>query len=124
MGMTIGLPSNKATNKVIVMPDERARAAGMRSGDRIVAIDGKPTPDGEALVGMIHKSPNIPLHFTIDRGGAEVALTIVPRVDMQPSKRRGKDGKPVMDKVGIIGVRPDAVLERSGPIKSIVVGTL
>jgi regulator of sigma E protease len=129
MGMTTGLPTNKITNQVIVMPDGAARAAGMRTGDRIVAINGVPISDGKEMVKKINGSVKTPLRLTINRGGQTVELTATPRPMVRPKYEDNKPvldkaGKPVKETVGIIGVQPSPILERCGFVTSITEGTM
>jgi regulator of sigma E protease len=129
MGMTIGLPTNKVTNQVSVLPDGAARAAGMKTGDRIVAIDGTPILDGKEMVKKINGSAKTPLSLTIDRGGKTVKITVTPRPTVREKLQDGKPlldpaGKPLKETVGVIGVVPSPVLERSDLVTSVTGGTL
>ncbi|MGC8666633.1 MAG: M50 family metallopeptidase [Chthonomonadales bacterium] len=125
MGMTIGLPSiNKPlTNQITVSQDASvpARRAGLLTGDRIVAINGVPTPNGKLLVDRIHHSIGVPLDLTIDRSGRLFHVTVTPRADVV--KMRGKDGKITTERIGRIGIMLNPVYERTGPIESIKAGT-
>jgi len=128
LGMTVGLEGKEYTNQVQVAmaiadrPEERtpARAAGMLTGDRIVAIDGEKTPDGKALVEKIHKSANKPLRLTIQRNGQTLELVVTPRPLEQVVE---KDGKRIKKTIGVIGVQPLKVWERRGLLASIYLGT-
>ena len=44
------------------------RAAGLKDGDLIVAVDGQPAPDTGALVRRIQESAGQPLALTLKRG--------------------------------------------------------
>jgi regulator of sigma E protease len=119
MGMTIGLPGNKITNQITVMPDGAAREAGLRTGDRIVAINDIPIADedGKAMVDKIRSSPNIPLRLTIDRDGQLLYVSVMPRP--RQIEERG-----VKKTIGLIGVAPNPIFERRKPLESIQAGTL
>lgn len=130
MGMTIGLPGDKQTNQVQVLPDGAARKAGLRTGDRIAAINGTPTPTGEALSDMIHENPNRPLDLTVERGGQTLHIAVTPEAkDLYKYDKKTREvvldakGKPVKEKQGLIGVMPNFVFVRYSPVKSIVIGT-
>ncbi len=56
-----------------------AESAGVRSGDRIVAAGGAPTPSWEVLVKVIEASAGRPLPLVVERGGREVDLVVTPR---------------------------------------------
>jgi regulator of sigma E protease len=55
-----------------------AEKAGMKSGDTIVAMNGKPVITWEQLVEGVHQSDGQPIQFLIRRDGAEIPLTITP----------------------------------------------
>ena len=125
MGMTIGLPSmdKPLTNQITVSQDASApaRKAGLLTGDRIVAINGVPTPNGKPLVERIHHSIGIPLDLTVDRGGRVFHVTVTPRAE--EVKMRAKDGKVTTERIGRIGIMLNPVYERTGPVESIKAGT-
>ena len=130
MGITIGLPSlTRSTNQVLVMPDGVARAAGMRTGDRIVAINNVKTPTGEELKKIIHAMPEKWVVLLLERDGKMLPpLRVKPKKNYFPIYKDGKqvigsDHKPVMEPVGLIGVMPNPIMERQGVIDSIVSGT-
>ncbi|MDE2134952.1 MAG: RIP metalloprotease RseP [Alphaproteobacteria bacterium] len=63
-----------------VTPNSPAAAAGIRPGDKITAVDGKPVTQfyGE-LQGIVQESKGKPLAFSIERNGRSMLLTIQPR---------------------------------------------
>ncbi len=131
MGVTIGLPNfAKTTNQVQVTPDGRARKAGLRTGDTIVAIDGRPTPTGIEISDKIHESPNIPLTLTIARGNETVEINVTPEPRDLPKYDKvtrkfipDSKGNPILTKQGLIGVAPNPVFERHSLVRSVVDGT-
>ncbi|MFN2468309.1 MAG: RIP metalloprotease [Gaiellaceae bacterium] len=72
----------KATRTVEeVLQDRPAATAGLRAGDRIVAIDGKPVAPTE-IPRRIQASEGRPVRLTIERDGKRIALDPVrPRKD-------------------------------------------
>jgi regulator of sigma E protease len=56
-----------------VIEDSPAEAAGVRAGDRIVAIDGRPV-EGDTIRPAIQDSDGRPLVLTVERGGERVEL--------------------------------------------------
>lgn len=64
--------------EVEVLPDRAAAAAGMRDGDRIVAIDGVELKDFEQMRERVYESPGVPLDFTVEREGQRVELRVIP----------------------------------------------
>jgi len=148
MGMTFGLPSDKLTNQVQVFPtlssrprlsgqkpasakmDEKSPAvqAGIKTGDRIISVAGVPTPTGEALSNQIHKRPNQTIQIVLNRGGNELTVTATTASDV--FVKRDKDGKEVKingvvqkETVGIIGITPISLFERTSFKESIIAGT-
>ena len=55
-----------------------AYSAGLRDGDRIVAIDGEPTRQWEDLTGRIHGSAGEKLVLTVERGARTFTTEITP----------------------------------------------
>jgi regulator of sigma E protease len=78
-----------------IVPGSPAERAGLRLGDRIVAVDGQPTTDFPGLVQRVQPSAGKTLTFSIERSGARVELPI--EVEGQ------RDGGRL---VGRIGVQP------------------
>jgi regulator of sigma E protease len=80
-----------------VLPGSAAERAGLRTGDRIVAIDGEAVEDFPGLVRRVQPNPGRTLEFTIERQGERMTLPI----EVQ-SQREGDR------MVGRIGVQPVA----------------
>jgi regulator of sigma E protease len=55
-----------------------AEAAGLRTGDRIVAIDGAPIAAWRAFTDRVAASPGRPLALVVERAGEKVPLTLTP----------------------------------------------
>ncbi|HXH28095.1 MAG TPA: RIP metalloprotease RseP [Candidatus Polarisedimenticolia bacterium] len=93
----VGVPGIAPRTGVVVaslqegMPAERA---GMRRGDRILAIDGRPIHTVEAIFRIIQGAPGRPLRFTIERQGRAFETDIVP-VDLQGKGHLGFAPSPV-----------------------------
>ena len=67
-----------------VLPDSPAEEAGLRAGDRVVAINGTPV-DGDSIRTTIQASEGRPLRLTVERGGETVQLVAVrPEKSEQP----------------------------------------
>jgi regulator of sigma E protease len=60
-----------------VATDSPARSAGLKAGDRVVAVDGDRV-DGEGLGERILSSEGRPLELTLVRDGEELSLTVTP----------------------------------------------
>jgi regulator of sigma E protease len=85
-----------------------AEKAGLKSGDLITSIDGKPVATWYQLVDAVHASEGRPINFTVRRDGHEIPILITPMQGM------GSDGQSVWQ----IGVSPKTHdgFEREGPV--------
>jgi len=100
-----------------VSEDGRAKAAGLKSGDRVVAVNGEPLKDWFALVEHVRTSPEQPLDLTIERDGQTRQLTVRPALK---TTENGED-------IGFVGAGvasiswPDELLRevRYGPLEAI-----
>jgi regulator of sigma E protease len=61
-----------------------AAAAGLRAGDRVVAVDGMPVTDAQSLRERIRAAvragQGLAMAWRVQRGGQELTLTVTPRV--------------------------------------------
>ena len=98
-----------------VMPDMPAQAAGLRVGDRILAIDGQPMGTWEEMTKAIYRSPDVPLTLDIERAGATLQVTVRPK----PRVVADPYGRP--SQVGLIGVAPSGefVTTKVGPLAAV-----
>ncbi len=67
-----------------VEPARPADKAGMKVGDRILSINGKPVITWPQLVDGVRNSGGKPLHFVVNRAGKDVALDITPVHQITP----------------------------------------
>jgi regulator of sigma E protease len=63
-----------------VTDDGPAQAAGLRSGDLIIAVDGRPVEHWEDLEQAVAAAGGRPLTLRIRRDGAEQTVTVTPRL--------------------------------------------
>jgi regulator of sigma E protease len=98
-----------------------AERAGLRSGDRVVRVDGQPIENWEAFVNAIRSHPATPLAITIERGGARETLQVVPDTVNAGNARIGRIGAGPQQPEGyaeklVVRVRygPFASLARAG----------
>ncbi|NVK42216.1 MAG: sigma E protease regulator RseP [Oceanospirillaceae bacterium] len=61
-----------------LLPDGRAAAAGLQSGDRVLSIDGDAIADWGALVEHVRASPETPLTLEVERDGDTLTLGLTP----------------------------------------------
>jgi regulator of sigma E protease len=83
-----------------VDPGHVAEAAGLKSGDRVVAVAGVPVAEWEQMAEGIRSSPGRPVTLRVERDGQQFDLTVTPRPVKQPG--------PGDQEVGQIGIRPVA----------------
>ena len=119
LAFMIGIPA--LTTKVgEVKEGFPAAMGGVRSGDRIVAVDGEETKRWGDLAGRIHSSPGKTLRVTIERDGKQQDLALTPR----PSREKTLLGEEV--EIGLLGIVPaqEFVVERSNPFQALYLGVL
>ena len=66
---------------VVGAVEENAESAGLRSGDRLIAVNGMETADVTAISQAIASSGGEPVSLTVRRGESEVTLAITPFFD-------------------------------------------
>ena len=97
-----------------VLEGSAAAAAGLRTGDRIVAIDGRPVSTFQEVRTAIMARPETPVRLRVRRDGGSVALTVVP----QAAELADAAGvRRTVGRIGI-GVAPPP-LKRHGPIAAL-----
>jgi len=64
-----------------VQPGEPAQAAGVRPGDRIVAIDGHPVSDWDQMVKEIQSRPNRVIVLSLERAGNRLTVPVRTRTN-------------------------------------------
>ena len=103
-----GLPVDYSREAIIgqAYPNHPAAEAELRSGDRILAIDGQSVESWEEMVSFIHENPGETLEFTVQRNDSEMAFNVTPRYDENAG-------------YGIIGIEPELIRERVGPISAV-----
>lgn len=68
--------------------EENARAAGLLSGDELVAVDGKAVTSTDDVVAAINAAGGAPVTLTVLRGGQEMELPIAPFYDGEAGRYR------------------------------------
>jgi membrane-associated protease RseP (regulator of RpoE activity) len=85
-GVVVGIPAGASASPGVlvagVQPGQAAARAGLRAGDRILALDQQAVAGGQeavsALVRRIQTSPDRPLQLQAERDGRRVQLTLTP----------------------------------------------
>jgi regulator of sigma E protease len=95
-----------------VTPGDVADQAGLRTGDRVVALNGAPIEDWDTLATAIHASPDRPVTLKVQRDGKEMQIRVTPRKEPM---QRGE---------GLIGIgpAPETHYRRLNPISALGAG--
>jgi len=97
-----------------------AQRAGLASGDRVFAADGKPIESWEAMVQAIRNRPGKPLRLEIERDGVHSAVVVTPDAVKVNSE--------IIGRIGAAPLLPPSFAERIlvrvqfGPVESVVKG--
>jgi len=86
-----------------------AEQAGIKKGDRIVAIGSQPVEQWEALSKRIKNSQGKPLLFRLERDGRSMIVTV------QPVEREGKTIFGESTKFWVIGIASSVTIQKSSP---------
>ena len=102
-----------------VKPQSPAAQAGLRYGDRILAIDGEPVEGWSALQEKVRAHAGQPLAMEIERGGQRLTLRVVPAVheetDAVETVKHGRIGiSPAPRAAEATVVSPDSPAGRAG----------
>ena len=61
-----------------ILAGSPAANAGLAPGDRVLAADGAPLADWEALVNAVRAHPGVPLALTVERAGSTRVIEVTP----------------------------------------------
>lgn len=78
--MVLGIPSQSPLVGKIV-PDSPAEVAGLREGDRILAVNGQKINSWDQLLNSIQKKAEKKVNFLVARKGQKINLQITPQKD-------------------------------------------
>jgi regulator of sigma E protease len=96
LGITVQAPQAVAGS---VVSGGAADKAGLRSGDRVLAVDGEPVDGWLDWVNRIRANPEQPLRLDLVRDGSPLTLTLVPDAVSEGGETFGRAG------IGIAGMR-------------------
>ncbi len=101
-----------------ITPGGVADLAGLREGDRILAIDGVPIERWAQVVAVIREAPGRPIRLDAQRQGQAISLTIMPAEVDDRGKRIGRIGIAVLeqtdDRAALL------IIVKYGPVESLV----
>ncbi len=100
-----------------LLPDGAAALAGLRSGDRVLQVDGQPVPDAQHLRTRIRTAVDAKGHpltqqWTVQRGAQRLVLVVMPRPERQGEQWMGRVG-------AYIGAPPAMVTVSEDPLGAI-----
>jgi len=114
----IGIPTS--TTKIgEVMKDKPAARAGLREGDRVKTINGKPVSRWNDLAQLITESGGKPLALTVEREGKTFVVQVTPEMRTAKNLLGDMVTSPV---IGVMASK-EVVTERVGPLGAIVKGS-
>jgi len=87
-----------------ILPGSAAAEAGLRSGDRMVAIDGNAVESFRDVQDQVFYRPGEPLALRVARGGRETDLRLTPRLRVERD-RFGNEYR--IGLLGVKGVEPE-----------------
>jgi regulator of sigma E protease len=97
-----------------VFPDSPASRGGLKTGDRILAANGTPTPFPGIFMDVVRKHENQPITLSVERAGAVQEVKVTPEI---PVEGGGEKPKP---SIGIsMGDGTGIVLNNEGLMKRV-----
>jgi regulator of sigma E protease len=97
-----------------VLPDKPAAKAGLRSGDRIVSINGEPVTDFEDVRMMISMNAGTPLPVVYERDGVRRTTVLTPERENSDYGPVGRAGISYMIEPVVGRVEPDSPAAAAG----------
>jgi membrane-associated protease RseP (regulator of RpoE activity) len=113
--VAIGVPNENRPMIGTIEPTLNGRVspaaeAGLRQGDEIVAVDGRPVDDWDEFVTYTRAHTDRPMDLTLLREGRPIRVTVTPVLARVPGDRQP---------VGRLGISPDFVRERTDPFTAV-----
>jgi regulator of sigma E protease len=121
-GLGFDLATWNAATLIHEVPEASAGArAGLRAGDRVLAVDGQPVANSTEFVAMVNAAPDRDISIEVERDGQRLRIVAsVPRV-LEQGKAIGRLGITLSEgpRVWPPGL---AEIHRSGPIDALAGG--
>jgi regulator of sigma E protease len=97
-----------------VQPGSAAEAAGIRPGDRVLRVDGRAVERFEDMVGLVVVGTGDPVVLDINRAGAELQITVTPRMT-ETVDRFGN-----ISRIPVLGLmQPSPVIRQVGAVEAV-----
>jgi regulator of sigma E protease len=112
LGLDLARPQ-AALGKIV--PGGPAELAGLRTGDRILTVNGQTVMDGLAFVELVRASPGKPIRIGGVRGDRDFELTVVPQGQVVGGQTVGRIQAEVP-------LAPEMTTASSPPLKAIAKG--
>ncbi|MDQ3735458.1 MAG: M50 family metallopeptidase, partial [Actinomycetota bacterium] len=97
-----GLPCGVGDNGCDLPPASPAAEAGIRAGDRLTEVNGRPVTQWQQVQDLIRVSAGDPVTFTVERDGAIKELSVTPI----PNQVYLDENATETTEVGFVGVSP------------------
>jgi regulator of sigma E protease len=95
-----------------------AQQVGLRTGDRIVAVNGARVADWDALADIIRVKPGQSVRLSIEREGQTFDVEVTPRA----TRQQGPNGEEEIGLIGILAPAPDSQVRRLNPVSAVWAG--
>lgn len=98
-----------------------ASLSGLRAGDRVLSLDGRPVAAWNELADYVRERPGTPIEMLVLRDGSELRLSVIP------SAVSGEDGE-LVGRIGAMGRLPEeavaamTAVERHSPPGAVLAG--
>jgi membrane-associated protease RseP (regulator of RpoE activity) len=85
-----------------------AQQGGLKVGDEVVAINGRPVTNGNQLADAVAASPGTPVHLRVVSGGTTRSLTVVPAnsADIKGEQPSAAKGHKAVGEIGVMTTPP------------------
>lgn len=95
-----------------VLPDGAGQRAGLRDGDLVLRVEGRPVADGIAFIEAVRAAPGRSLQVEVERAGSTLSLALEPEND--------GNGRGVIK--AMVSQAPEMVTVASGPLEAVARG--
>jgi regulator of sigma E protease len=96
-----------------INPDSPAMRAGLKEGDRVLEVNGRPVADAQNFINLIKASPNSPLKIHGVRNSQPFDATVTPEGHLENGKMLGRINAEVVQGA------PEMVVVRRPPLQSV-----